>query len=298
MGSALEGDFQHYLDDTSVGKTAGAHPLTDLLRRLDVNVDKESVRKEFLEHTRATEGVWVPDATVHMIDVVVKKFGWAGTLLLPDRARHVGDPVTPPMAYVYDDDDGGGGKLRWVMRQPDGVVAPAADLWHVEPVEVDPALRERALRYVDDHEQLIGADYEWAMAAAADRQKFAGEVEPAIRRWVDLRLKLNASAGEPTLRLLMQILIEYHLLEERIKPALVNLKAGAAGEVPGLLLEVPVRDQPVLVLGSEDWPADMGKIDEIRAVLAGWRRTGRWWRRGPGAVALVCAQRVAIVTFC
>ena len=233
--SRILDDFKKYEADRTPGKRAKNHPISDLLRGFGVDVHDEDIREEYLRHAKSPSDSDTPD---RMIEVLAYLFpGWAATLLLPGSARHVGDSTMAPMAYLYSED----GKFR-KTRQADWVVRPAAELWPVKPSMVDPTLRNRVMAYVDDHDQLTGADYEWAEANAADPHKFANDVGPAIHRWVDLQLKLKASAGTPTPHLLMQILTQHHLLFQQIDPPFaafdgrgrrVNVQAGAAGEVPG-----------------------------------------------------------------
>ena len=209
--SKLVTDFQAYDDDPVPSKKATTHPYIDVLRRYGVDVDELDEREEYLRHASAAQGRWNPDDAKHMIHVLARMFEWAATLLLPDRAHHVGDPATEPMAYLYSED----AMLRR-MRQPDGgQVRRAADLWQVAPITVNQEWLNDAMTLIVDYSQLTGADYQQAKAEASNQDQFVRKVQPLIRRFGD---QLDAVEDQPTLTLLVRLLNTYGLLVDRIHP--------------------------------------------------------------------------------
>ena len=224
--SALQADFQAYLDDPDRFKKAPTHPHTDVLRRHQVDVDDEDVREEYLQHTAAVAGVWNPDRAEYMIDVVASVWEWAATLLLEDRARHVGDPARAPKAYLYFKD----AKLQAMRQPPDGRVRPAAQLWPVAPVPVGPELLHEVMTFVGDHPQLTGPDYHRAVAAAANPDGFVRRTHPTIRQFGDL---LTAVTDQPTLELLSELLITYESLTRRIPPPATPSAVTTSAVTPG-----------------------------------------------------------------
>ena len=233
--SALEVDFGHYLADDSPFRSAGGHPVSDLLRGHDVDVDDVRVRERLLESS-GSEGGWDVDLAGHMIDVVAGVFGWAVTVLGPSSARHGGDSGLAPVGYVYYDDVELDNEYRAVGASA-GPVAEAAELWpQAGPVEE--GLRRRVMDFVADRDRLVGVGYEPARKAAEDRAEFDREVDRLRAR---LGVALLRVVAAPTHRELWEMVVAYRALAEWVVvPA-------------GWLVAGWLHGSGVLVLGPADW---------------------------------------------